>query len=78
MQGTKFSAVPPNIPALWQALHTHNVRSRPGLLTGIAAFRQTAPVGNSNIHLHLRRLTADDLLSLEENVLLLTPSLPFS
>jgi len=94
MQGTNISAVPPmfllyyffcNFYAdiIQQTLNPCNVRLRSDLVTVckpicLTAFCRTAPVGNFKIHLNLRKLTADDFLSLKENVSLLTPSMPLS
>lgn len=70
MQGTKYSAVPPiflsgndrlSICVTCSHVLTYSQTKH--------AFRQTAPVGNFKLHLHLKELTAGDSLSLEENAL---------
>ena len=63
------------IPVFWQALGMRNVHKRHPLLY---LFRNAAPVWNSNLHLNLSQLPADDCLSLSENKVLLNTFFAFS
>ena len=49
----------------------HTSEATPALLFQAAASRPEAPVGNSGLHLNLKKLTADDSFSLKEDELLL-------
>jgi hypothetical protein len=64
-----------HIPVIGQTLCRHNALLRPSLLSS-PAVQPGGSGGKFKLHLNLRKLTAADSLSLKENALLLTPSLP--
>lgn len=71
MQGTNLLRGTTHIPENLRTLYMLNAHSRSKLQAHYYTFIRTAPVGNSSIHLNLRKLTAGDLLSLQENDALL-------